>query len=103
MNYSFRYAFQVHFKPDFLSQKSDIASDIRDLFHEAWEQYFILSLFMLYEVVQTTFGASRIRVKITVTLPFSFDLQACVRYFSSNYFSPNGSPSKTMKNAFYFI
>ena len=31
-------------------------------------------------------------------------LKACVRYFLSNfYFSPNDSPSKTMKNAFYFI
>ena len=28
----------------------------------------------------------------------------CVRYFLSNfYFSPNGSPLKTMKNVFYFI
>ena len=31
-------------------------------------------------------------------------LKACVRYFLSNfYFSPNDSPSKTMKNVFYFI
>ena len=31
-------------------------------------------------------------------------LKACVWYFLSIfYFSPNGSPSKTMKNAFYFI
>ena len=30
--------------------------------------------------------------------------KACVHYFLSNfYFSPNDSPSKTMKNAFYFI
>ena len=30
--------------------------------------------------------------------------KACVRYFLSNfYFSPNDSPSKTMKNAFHFI
>ena len=30
--------------------------------------------------------------------------KACVRYFLSNfYFSPNDSPSKTMKNVFYFI
>ena len=29
---------------------------------------------------------------------------ACVRYFLSNiYFSPNDSPSNTMKNVFYFI
>ena len=29
---------------------------------------------------------------------------ACVHYFLSNfYFSPNDSPSKTMKNVFYFI
>ena len=29
--------------------------------------------------------------------------KACVRYFLSNsYFPPNNSPSKTMKNAFYF-
>ena len=31
-------------------------------------------------------------------------IKACVRYFLSNfYFSPNDSPSKTMKNVFYFI
>ena len=33
-----------------------------------------------------------------------FLFKACVRYFLSNfYFSPNDSPSKTMKNVFYFI
>ena len=32
------------------------------------------------------------------------EIKACVLYFSSNfYFYPNDSPSKTMKNAFYFI
>ena len=31
-------------------------------------------------------------------------VKACVRYFLSKfYFSPNNSPSKTMKNVFYFI
>ena len=31
-------------------------------------------------------------------------VKACVRYFLSNfYFSPNDSPSKTMKNVLYFI
>ena len=31
-------------------------------------------------------------------------LKACVRYFLSNfYFSPNNSPSKTVKNIFHFI
>ena len=31
-------------------------------------------------------------------------LKACVRYFYQIFiFSPNDSPSKTMKNAFYFI
>ena len=31
-------------------------------------------------------------------------IKACVRYFLSNfYFLPNNSPSKTMKNVFYFI
>ena len=31
-------------------------------------------------------------------------VKACVSYFLSNfYFSPNDSPSKTMKNVFYFI
>ena len=34
----------------------------------------------------------------------NYVLKACVLYFLSNfYFSPNDSPSKTMKNAFYFI
>ena len=31
-------------------------------------------------------------------------LKACVRYFLTNfYFSQNDSPSKTMKDGFYFI
>ena len=31
-------------------------------------------------------------------------LKACVRYFYQIFISsPNGSPSQTMKNAFYFI
>ena len=31
-------------------------------------------------------------------------IKACVRYFLSNFFFlPNDSPSKTMKNVFYFI
>ena len=30
--------------------------------------------------------------------------KTCIRYFLSNFsFSPNNSPSKTMKNVFYFI
>ena len=35
---------------------------------------------------------------------FLENLKACVCYFLSNlYFQPNDSPSKTMKNVFYFI
>ena len=35
---------------------------------------------------------------------FERKIKACVRYFLSNfYFSPNNSPSRTMKNVFYFI
>ena len=34
----------------------------------------------------------------------STDIKACVCYFLSNfYLSPNDSPSKNMKNVFYFI
>ena len=41
---------------------------------------------------------------ITSALLHPENLKACVRYFLSNiYFSPNDSPSKTMKNVFYFI
>ena len=33
-----------------------------------------------------------------------FDFKACVHYFLANfYFSPKDSPSKAMKNVFYFI
>ena len=32
-----------------------------------------------------------------------FIIKACVDYFLWNYFSPNDSPSKTMKNVFYVI
>ena len=31
------------------------------------------------------------------------EIKAWVRYFLSIFFSPNNSPSKTMKNVFYFI
>ena len=46
--------------------------------------------------------------KDTLTQVFSCEFceifKACVRYFLSNfYFSPNDSPSKTMKNVLYFI
>ena len=34
-------------------------------------------------------------------LTYKFDFKAYVRYFL--FFSPDDSPSKTMKNAFYFI
>ena len=35
---------------------------------------------------------------------FENKVKTCVHYFLSNfYFSPNDSPSKTMKNVFYFI
>ena len=35
---------------------------------------------------------------------FLLELKACVRYFlPSFYFQRNDSPSKTMKNVFYFI
>ena len=49
-----------------------------------------------------SFMDARHLIKIQRKLQFS--LKACVRYFSSNfYFSPSDSPSKTMKNVFYFI
>ena len=43
--------------------------------------------------------------KFIPVLPTEFYvLKSCVRYFLSKfYFSPNDSPSKTMKNVFYFI
>ena len=35
---------------------------------------------------------------------YMFKVKACVRYFLLNfYFSPNDSPSKTLKDVFYFI
>ena len=40
-------------------------------------------------------------LKYTLKIDF---FKACVRYFLTNfYFSPNNSPSKTMKDVFYFI
>ena len=39
----------------------------------------------------------------TILLMKNLSVKACVRYFLSNfYFSPNDSPSNTMKNVFYF-
>ena len=38
------------------------------------------------------------------SLTSAYVLKACVRYFHQIFiFSPNHSPSKPMKNAFYFI
>ena len=35
---------------------------------------------------------------------YNYNVKACVRYFLRNfYFPPNDSPSKTMKDVFYFI
>ena len=46
----------------------------------------------------------RKHINISASLRLTKSLKACVRYFLSKfYFSPNDSPSKTMKNAFYFI
>ena len=40
----------------------------------------------------------------TSNINFNMGLKACVRYFHKIFiFSPNDNPSKTMKNAFYFI
>ena len=37
-------------------------------------------------------------------VPWEDNFKACAHYFLRNlYFSPNGSPSKTMKDVFYFI
>ena len=41
---------------------------------------------------------------ILTDVAFPYLVKACVHYFLLNcYFSPNDSPSKTMKNVFYFI
>ena len=40
---------------------------------------------------------------VFVILPQDLLLKACVRYFLSNFFSTIDSPSKTVKNVFYFI
>ena len=43
-------------------------------------------------------------ILITFDINLNLNIKACVRYFLSNfYFSQNDSPSKTMKNVFYFI
>ena len=45
-----------------------------------------------------------IPVKLLLVQEMHFILKAFVHYFLSNlYFLPNDSPSKTMKNVFYFI
>ena len=47
-------------------------------------------------------SANKISLNITKTEVLIF--KACVRYFLANfYLPPNDSPSKTMKDAFYFI
>ena len=43
-------------------------------------------------------------VKIASVKRSFYSFKACARYFHQIFiFSPNNSPSKTMKNAFYFI
>ena len=43
-------------------------------------------------------------VELTHANPTYAHIKACVRYFYQIFiYSPNDSPSKTMKNAFYFI
>ena len=47
---------------------------------------------------------SHVTTVISVTVYGVSVVKACVHYFLSNvYFQPNDSPSKTMKNTFYFI
>ena len=43
-------------------------------------------------------------IAIKIAIKICFKLKACVRYFLTNfYFSRNDSPSKSMKDVFYFI
>ena len=53
-------------------------------------------------IQKTLFHANCIR--IFMKLSEQIQLKACVRYFLTYfYFSPNDSPSKTMKDVFYFF
>ena len=46
----------------------------------------------------------KIQKRACTAQKINFSIKACVRYFLRNvYSSPNDSPSKTMKDVFYFI
>ena len=64
---------------------------------------------MYFRPCQTSMMERFLRKKISFrkkapSWVFNSFRKACVRYFLINfYFSPNDSPSKTMKDVFYFI
>ena len=65
---------------------------------------FFFSFFLAANNIETL--ASKVQEKLKANTPTegNYFLKACVRYFLSNfYFSPNDSPSKTIKDVFYCI
>ena len=64
-----------------------------------------------YFDIDSALSFKRYFSRIFLTVPFKnillfidFDVKACVRYFQQIFIaSPNDSPSKTIRNAFYFI
>ena len=60
--------------------------------------------FTLFSVNVSNFANDTTPFVRNLNLEVVFLLKACVHYFLSKfYFSPNDSPSQTMKNSFYFI
>ena len=65
---------------------------------------FFFSFFLAANNIETL--ASKVQEKLKANTPTegNYFLKACVRYFLSNFcFSPNDSPSKTIKDVFYCI
>ena len=61
-------------------------------------------LFNLWSLQKRRVSSTNNVAEEITNLTFSKYFKACVRYFYQVFiFSPHDSPSKTMKNAFYFI
>ena len=64
----------------------------------------MLHLFFIFSVLYSHYVTDLTEKLELCLMVVSILLKACVSYFLSNfYFLPNNSPSKTMKNVFYFI
>ena len=87
-----------------------VALDISKAFDRVWHAGLLHKLKsygisgQIFGLISSFLGNRRLRVVLDGKSSQEYPVKACARYFFSNfYFSPNVSPSKTMKDVFYFI